>query len=291
MVRGRAELVLGLIVAAIGAYALSAALDLTMFSKTHVPGPGLFPTMITIGLLILGVLLAALSTRDIRRRRGAAARDLPASTIAGAPASPTGGAVEDPATAPPARSPGAGEAVPPTVVLPEGETVGRPPAAADVTTAGAVMGSDEEGTGAGSPPVPLTATVTARAVGTTPPTRHFGTMVTCHEPTPSASSALEPSVRVSAVVFPEPADCWTAVPLISTVAVAPVSFTTSIPAPASTDKLVRSGSDEQARPSRFPPVNVTVAAGASALAGPATRRSAAKPMGSAAAVTKCLANT
>ena len=71
MVRGRAELVLGVIVTAVGAYALSVALRLTLFGKNHVPGPGLFPTLITIGMLILGVLLAVLSVRDAVRSRPA----------------------------------------------------------------------------------------------------------------------------------------------------------------------------------------------------------------------------
>lgn len=75
MVRGRAELVLGVIVTAVGAYALSVALRLTLFGKNHVPGPGLFPTLITIGMLILGVLLATLSVRDAVRSRAASAAE------------------------------------------------------------------------------------------------------------------------------------------------------------------------------------------------------------------------
>jgi hypothetical protein len=65
VVQRRLDLILGVIVAVLGALALSMALNLTLFSKKHVPGPGLFPTLITSVMLGLGLLLAALSTRDL----------------------------------------------------------------------------------------------------------------------------------------------------------------------------------------------------------------------------------
>jgi putative tricarboxylic transport membrane protein len=63
----KAELALGLVVAAVGAYALSLALDMAMYSSSHVPGPGFFPTLLSGLLLGLGLLLAVTS---LRRKRG-----------------------------------------------------------------------------------------------------------------------------------------------------------------------------------------------------------------------------
>jgi hypothetical protein len=61
-----ADLVFGLVVAAVGAYALSLALDMAMYSSSRAPGPGFFPTLLAGLLLGLGLLLAATS---VRRRR------------------------------------------------------------------------------------------------------------------------------------------------------------------------------------------------------------------------------
>jgi putative tricarboxylic transport membrane protein len=77
MASRRADLILGVIVAALGAYALFLAMNLTLFSKEHVPGPGLFPTLIASGMLVLGVLLATLSTRDLVRWRHRVPADEP----------------------------------------------------------------------------------------------------------------------------------------------------------------------------------------------------------------------
>jgi putative tricarboxylic transport membrane protein len=63
----RADLVLGLVVAAVGAYALSLALDMAMYGAHRVPGPGFFPTLLAGFLLGLGLLLAATSVRGRRR--------------------------------------------------------------------------------------------------------------------------------------------------------------------------------------------------------------------------------
>lgn len=60
----RADLVTGLVVAGVGAYALSMALDLAMFGAHRVPGPGFLPTLLSVLLLGLGVLLAATSLRS-----------------------------------------------------------------------------------------------------------------------------------------------------------------------------------------------------------------------------------
>jgi putative tricarboxylic transport membrane protein len=66
----RADLALGLVVAAVGAYALSLALDMSMYGANRVPGPGFFPTLLAGLLLGLGLLLAATS---VRRRHEPAA--------------------------------------------------------------------------------------------------------------------------------------------------------------------------------------------------------------------------
>jgi Tripartite tricarboxylate transporter TctB family len=71
----RADLILGVVIAALGAWALSMALDLSMFTKTHTPGPGLFPTLVSSFMLALGVLLAVLCARDLV----AARREVPSS--------------------------------------------------------------------------------------------------------------------------------------------------------------------------------------------------------------------
>lgn len=65
MAQRRADLILGVVIAALGAWALSMALDLSMFTKTHTPGPGLFPTLVSSFMLALGILLAALCARDL----------------------------------------------------------------------------------------------------------------------------------------------------------------------------------------------------------------------------------
>jgi hypothetical protein len=70
----RADLILGLVVAAVGAYALVLALDLAMFSAAGQPGPGFFPRFISALLTLLGLLLAAVS---LRRRRQPAAEGEP----------------------------------------------------------------------------------------------------------------------------------------------------------------------------------------------------------------------
>jgi putative tricarboxylic transport membrane protein len=61
----RAELITGLVVAAIGAYALSLALNMALFGANSVPGPGFFPRLLSGLLLGLGLLLAV---NSIRRR-------------------------------------------------------------------------------------------------------------------------------------------------------------------------------------------------------------------------------
>jgi hypothetical protein len=77
----RADLILGLVVAAVGAYALALALDLAMFSATGQPGPGFFPRLISALLALLGLLLAAVS---LRRRQPAAGEHAAPAASAGA---------------------------------------------------------------------------------------------------------------------------------------------------------------------------------------------------------------
>ncbi|HEX5493057.1 MAG TPA: tripartite tricarboxylate transporter TctB family protein [Mycobacteriales bacterium] len=88
----RADLITGLVVAGVGAYALSMALDLAMFGTHRVPGPGFLPTLLSVLLLVLGLLLAATSLRG--RPEPAPAVDPPDSS--GAPAAPGGEYVRDP---------------------------------------------------------------------------------------------------------------------------------------------------------------------------------------------------
>ncbi|MBO0825627.1 MAG: hypothetical protein J2P27_17505, partial [Actinobacteria bacterium] len=74
----RADLILGLVVTAVGAYALQQALLLAMFAQSGVPGPGFLPRLVAGLLTGLGVLLAVLSLRS-RRGSGPAPADDPAS--------------------------------------------------------------------------------------------------------------------------------------------------------------------------------------------------------------------
>lgn len=59
----RADVVAGVAVAALGAFALVAALNLAFLSTSGVPGPGFFPTLLSGLLLLLGVLLGVTSLR------------------------------------------------------------------------------------------------------------------------------------------------------------------------------------------------------------------------------------
>lgn len=78
----RADLILGLVATAVGAYALQQALHLAMFAQSGVPGPGFLPRLVS-GLLVgLGVLLTVLSLRS-RRGSGPAAVNDPASATSG----------------------------------------------------------------------------------------------------------------------------------------------------------------------------------------------------------------
>jgi putative tricarboxylic transport membrane protein len=61
----RADLITGLVAAAVGAYALQLAFDLGMYGAHRVPGPGFFPRLLSSLLLGLGLLLAV---RSLRRR-------------------------------------------------------------------------------------------------------------------------------------------------------------------------------------------------------------------------------
>ena len=56
-----ANLVLGLVVAAVGVVAFFEASDLDMFGEHGVPGPGFLPILLAAALLVLGLLLAALT--------------------------------------------------------------------------------------------------------------------------------------------------------------------------------------------------------------------------------------
>ncbi len=60
----RADVVAGVAVAALGAFALVAALNLAFLATSGVPGPGFFPTLLSGLLLLLGVLLAVTSLRE-----------------------------------------------------------------------------------------------------------------------------------------------------------------------------------------------------------------------------------
>jgi hypothetical protein len=52
----RADVVLGAVVTAVGAAALVLSLKMRFYAD-HIPGPGFFPTLLTSGLVILGLLL------------------------------------------------------------------------------------------------------------------------------------------------------------------------------------------------------------------------------------------
>jgi putative tricarboxylic transport membrane protein len=67
----RADLVLGVVVAVVGALALEMALHLALFAQSGAPGPGFFPRLIAILLTGLGVILAVTSLRRPRRTEGA----------------------------------------------------------------------------------------------------------------------------------------------------------------------------------------------------------------------------
>lgn len=56
-----ANLVLGLVVAAVGVLAFFEASDLDMFGEHGVPGPGFLPIVLAITLLVLGLLLVGLT--------------------------------------------------------------------------------------------------------------------------------------------------------------------------------------------------------------------------------------
>jgi hypothetical protein len=59
----RADVVAGTAVAALGAFALVTALNLAFLSRSGVPGPGFFPTLLSGLLVVLGALLAVTSLR------------------------------------------------------------------------------------------------------------------------------------------------------------------------------------------------------------------------------------
>lgn len=60
----RLDLVTGVVTAAVGAFALWDASDLSMFGENHVPGAGFFPKILAGLLTVLGLVLAAMSLRD-----------------------------------------------------------------------------------------------------------------------------------------------------------------------------------------------------------------------------------
>ncbi|WP_028936294.1 tripartite tricarboxylate transporter TctB family protein [Pseudonocardia spinosispora] len=57
------EIVLGVVVAALGVGALTAAVGLDRFGAHGVPGPGFFPDLLAVLLIVLGLLLALVSLR------------------------------------------------------------------------------------------------------------------------------------------------------------------------------------------------------------------------------------
>jgi putative tricarboxylic transport membrane protein len=67
----RADLVLGVVVAVVGALALEMALHLALFAQSGAPGPGFFPRLIAILLTGLGLILAVTSLRRPRQAEGA----------------------------------------------------------------------------------------------------------------------------------------------------------------------------------------------------------------------------
>jgi putative tricarboxylic transport membrane protein len=58
------ELITGLVVASVGAYALDLALKMSMYGVGGIPGPGFFPRLLSGLLLGLGLLLAAVAVRS-----------------------------------------------------------------------------------------------------------------------------------------------------------------------------------------------------------------------------------
>jgi len=81
----RADLITGLVTAAVGAYALQLAFDLAMYGSHRVPGPGFFPRLLSSLLLGLGVLLAV---RSFRRRPAAAQLGAPGAGLTEGQVSP-----------------------------------------------------------------------------------------------------------------------------------------------------------------------------------------------------------
>jgi putative tricarboxylic transport membrane protein len=67
----RADLVLGVVVAVVGALAVEMALHLALFAQSGAPGPGFFPRLIAILLTGLGLILAVTSLRRPRQAEGA----------------------------------------------------------------------------------------------------------------------------------------------------------------------------------------------------------------------------
>lgn len=78
----RADVVAGVAVAALGAFALVTALNLAFLSTNGVPGPGFFPTLLSGLLLLLGVLLGATSLRR-RPEPGPGADESPSRQLPG----------------------------------------------------------------------------------------------------------------------------------------------------------------------------------------------------------------
>jgi hypothetical protein len=72
----RVNAITGIVVAALGAYALLRAFDLQLTVENGVPGPGLFPALTSALLVVLGLLLVgSVFARTSRRRSGEAATE------------------------------------------------------------------------------------------------------------------------------------------------------------------------------------------------------------------------
>ena len=72
----RVNAITGIVVAALGAYALLRAFDLELTVENGVPGPGLFPALTSALLVVLGLLLVgSVFARTSRRRSGEAATE------------------------------------------------------------------------------------------------------------------------------------------------------------------------------------------------------------------------